>query len=108
MELVRYRDEETSALYKDGKLLEVADHYLIDEKISQLLGVIDINSDAFFRGGNDYDTVAKTLSEIAIYEQTAEETEAAAEAAEFERQARDLEQKAAELRLRAKNSWMTN
>jgi hypothetical protein len=102
MELVRYRDEETSALYQDGKLLDVGDHYIIDEKISQLLGVTDIHSDAFFRGGNDYDNVAKTLKEIAIYEEKAEETEAAAEAAELERQARELEQKAAELRLRVK------
>ena len=70
MELVRYDGtEEWSALYIDGKLDIVGDHYLIDERISELAGVTTRNSDSFMRDGEDRSSVAKTLEEIQEFEQ---------------------------------------
>lgn len=62
---VRYSgSDDWSALYIDGKLDRVGDHYLIDERISQLLGVEDISSDDFLRGGNQREDVAESLLDI--------------------------------------------
>ncbi len=55
---------EWSALYADGKLHTVGDHYLIDDALRELLGVKTIQSDDFMRGGNHYKNVAQTLTEI--------------------------------------------
>lgn len=68
MKLVRYSgSEDWSALYIDGQLDTVADHYLVDERISELLGVETVSSDDFMRGGNYREDVAKTLDEIEDY-----------------------------------------
>lgn len=69
MKLVRYNDEEWSALYVDGKLDEVGDSYLIDDRIAELYGVETYSSDAFMRGGNTREGVAKTLDELREWEQ---------------------------------------
>lgn len=70
MELVRYGGtEDWSALYIDGELDIVGDHYLIDERISELAGVTRRDSDSFMRDGEDRSSVAQTLEEIQEFEQ---------------------------------------
>jgi hypothetical protein len=65
MKLVRYTgSEDWSALYVDGELDRVGDHYLIDERIQELYKVEDIRSDNFMRGGNYSHNVARTLAEV--------------------------------------------
>jgi hypothetical protein len=96
MELVRYSgSSDWSALYVDGELDKVGDHYVIDERISALLQVDVRDSDAFMQGGNDYSDVAKTLDEIEQFETG----QSAAEQlrAELLAQAAILQAKAAEL-----------
>ena len=58
---------EWSALYVDGILDRVGDHYLADERIAELAGVEVIQSDAFLRGGESRSDVAATLFEISQY-----------------------------------------
>ena len=62
-----HEDEEWSALYVDGKLDRVGDHYLADERIRQLCGVRTVQDDAFMRGQSMRDGVAKTLDEVKAY-----------------------------------------
>lgn len=50
-----------SALYIDGKLELANDHYLIDDRISQILGVTEISSDDFELSNGE---IAQTLDEI--------------------------------------------
>jgi len=69
MKLVRYNAEEWSALYVDGDLRIVGDSYLIDEEISTIYGVEEIDSDVFLRGGNTREDVAKTLDEVYNYQE---------------------------------------
>lgn len=65
MDIVRYTsDGEWSALYVDGGLDRVGDHYMIDERISKLTEIITIYSDAFFLNGDSREDVAKTLKEV--------------------------------------------
>lgn len=68
MEIVRYEgSQEWSALYVDGVLDRVGDHYLIEERIQKLLGVEVIPSDDFMLGGNKRSSVAQTLIEAQEY-----------------------------------------
>lgn len=67
-ELVRYSgSNEWSALYVDGELDRVGDHYLIDERIADIAGVHNHYSNDFMRGGQSREDVAKTLVEINQY-----------------------------------------
>lgn len=43
---------EWSALYVDGKLYVIGDHYLADEAIRKLCGVVTVESGDFLRGGD--------------------------------------------------------
>jgi len=66
-DLVIYRGTgEWSALYMDGKLERVGDHYLINERIEELLGIQVVDSDDFLRGSDGRET-AQTLEEIETY-----------------------------------------
>lgn len=48
----RYIGEEWSALYDgSGDVVVYGDHYLVDDKIAELFGVIDIQSDDFLTNG---------------------------------------------------------
>lgn len=70
MDMVRFSGfGEWSALYVDGRLDCVGDHYVVDERISELLGVVTEYADAFMQGGNTYDDVAPTLEEAYAYMQ---------------------------------------
>jgi hypothetical protein len=60
--------EDWSALYVNGKLALVSDHYLIDEKIRQIFNVETIQSDSFMRGGDYASDVAPTIDDIRSYE----------------------------------------
>jgi len=63
---------EWSALYVDGKLDVIGDHYLADEHIRELCGVTVVESDDFLRGGDgvarkDGPGPARTLDEVYAY-----------------------------------------
>lgn len=66
--LIRYRGgDEWSALYVDGKLDRVGDHYWVEERIFELLGVEERYDDDFMRGQDHREGVAQTLEEIEEY-----------------------------------------
>jgi hypothetical protein len=95
-ELVVYSGSgEWSALYIDGKLDRVGDHYLIDERIRELYSVVTIHSDDFMRGGDQRSGVAIDLAEIRQYRQQREMNEAAAR--KMVEQAQELIDRAKEL-----------
>lgn len=97
MQVVRYSGEnDWSALYVDGKLERVGDHYLIDERISELLGVELEQNDDFMQGGKNYEDVAQTLDEARTYERTRLQKEFEIE--QLEQRAADLQQQADEIR----------
>lgn len=74
--IVRYDDEEWSALYIDGELARVGDSYLIDEYLEAMLSVKNINSNDYFLGREGrYENVAQTLAEIDEYLQAKEDEE---------------------------------
>lgn len=67
MEL-HYADE-WAALYVDGKLADngVGDAYRVEELAFEMAGVKQVKDDAFMRGQNQYDGVARTLDEVDEY-----------------------------------------
>lgn len=65
---VRYQDGELSALYVDGVLNISGEHHLVDERISELLGVERVKSNAFLLGQNSSSKVARTLDELDNWE----------------------------------------
>ncbi len=82
--------EDWSALYEDGELIEVGDHYWVQEKLLQLLGIEVIQSDDFIRGGDQREDVAQNLTAIAEWRRAKSVAEAQArmeKAAETLRQA---------------------
>lgn len=58
---------EWAALYVDGKLEVVGDNYLAEERAFELLGVRQVQDDAFMRGQTSRDGVAKTLADVESY-----------------------------------------
>ena len=98
MKLIVYKSEEVeegSALYVDGKLDRVWDHYLIDERIQELTGVISREGN-FLLGGNSYSDAAQTVEEIDTYESKRDQEKN--EAAQLEAQAAELIAQAKRLR----------
>lgn len=77
--VVHEGSDDWSALYVDGRLETVGDHYLIDERIRHLCQVETIQSDDFLRGGKTYADVAQTLGDIQQWQrdraQTAQDAE---------------------------------
>lgn len=72
-DLTRYRGSgEWSALYVNGNLDQVGDHYVIDERISEIAGVTVIHSDAFIRGGDQRENVAPDLDTVNNWEEDRE------------------------------------
>lgn len=67
MELEIHYAEEWAALYVDGKLEIVGDSYLAEDKTFALLGVKQVQDDAFMRGQTTRDGVARTLQDVAAY-----------------------------------------
>lgn len=86
---------EWSAVYADGLLVRVGDHYLADEWIREHFGVTTIQSDDFLLGGDGRDSVAQTLEELEAY--TRQRAELLARVAELRAEAAELEAKAQEL-----------
>lgn len=90
-------DNEWSALYIDGKLDRVGDHYLNEERIHAIFGVEDIYDEEEFWMRGDYtgSNVAESIEEIEEYKSrclTAEARAAAlrAQADELIRQAKEI------------------
>jgi hypothetical protein len=63
---IHYADE-WAALYVDGQLERVGDAYLAEERAFEVLGVAIIRNDAFMRGQDQRDGVAKTLDDVDAY-----------------------------------------
>lgn len=96
MKLVRYTGpNDWSALYVDGELETVGDHYLVDERIALLCGVELRDGDEFLLGGNSKAGVAHSLAEIDDFVNEADAKEEAADA--LRRQAAELLRQAEEL-----------
>ena len=93
-------NEEWSALYVDGKLDTVGDHYLADDRIRELAGVEVIHGDDFLRGGNQREDVAPTLEALCEWQQVRDRR--LAEAAELDRQVDRLRDRADALRDQAR------
>jgi len=99
---VRYTgSQEWSALYIDGELDRMGDHYLIDERIAELLGVEvrdGTEGNYFLRGGDgkhrigSHSNPARTLAEAEEYGRECEDAR---------RRVAELRQQAAELAKRA-------
>ena len=87
--------DDWSALYEDGKLVRVSDHYLIEEELHSRLGIEVVQSDDFLRGGNQRANAASTLTELQAYSDERQACEA--EAAALEAQAAELRRRAATL-----------
>ena len=58
---------EWSALYRNGKLERVGDHYWVEERAFFLAGVPVIQSDDFLMGGDGRDDVAQTVDDLRRY-----------------------------------------
>lgn len=92
--------EEWDALYVDGKLECVGDRYLIDERLREILGCVQVDSAAYFMGGKGYpEDVPKDLATVEAYRTTSVRSaqEARAQAAALRAQAAELEASAREL-----------
>lgn len=100
---IHYDSEDTggsgewAALYVDGKLDQVGDAYLAEERAFELAGVTIVHDSAFLRGGDGMDrgdgkTVAATLDEVAAYRQQRDANLA---------EARRLQEQAAQLQAQA-------
>lgn len=94
-----YTDEEWSALYIDGKLEIVGDHYLIDNRLQEILGVVTIESDAFMLGGSTHEDVAQTIDQIEAFEDAASKLRA--EASQLRSLAQEMQQRADSLEAEA-------
>lgn len=89
-------DGEWSAIYLDGKLQRVGDHYLADEWIREHFGVETVQSNDFFLGrGDQRRDVADTVEQIQAY--TAERSARLAKAYALREQAEALEAEAEQL-----------
>jgi len=96
-DIIVYRgSEDWSALYLDGKLIQLGDHYLVQEKIEEIFGIEVYDSDDFLRGGNSREYAAQTLEEVNEYRSKRSQIEL--DAFLLESQARTLEAQARKLR----------
>jgi predicted trehalose synthase len=88
---------EWSALYVDGKLDTVGDHYLAAERINELFGVVVIQSDDFLLGNPNASRqdVAQTMDRVAHYNKSRADRQT--QAAALREQAEALLEQAAEL-----------
>ena len=96
-DIIVYRgSDDWSALYLDGKLIQLGDHYLVQEKIEEIFGIEVYDSDDFLRGGNSREHAAQTLEEVNEYRSKRSQIEL--DALLLEAQARSLEAQARKLR----------
>lgn len=86
---------EWSALYVNGTLDRVGDHYLADERIAELAGVEIVQSDDFLCGGSTRKDVAVTLEELNAY--VTDRQERIRRAEQLRQQAAALNEEAARL-----------
>lgn len=73
---VHVGSSEWSAVYLDGKLQRVGDHYLAEEWLRDHFGVTEVYSDDFMMGGNDREHVAETVAQVTEYREMREAREA--------------------------------
>lgn len=84
MDLRLYKDEEWSALYVNGKLECVGDHYLADERLRAIMGVKEFDDNSFMRGGNHREQVAQTVEELEAYQDERDAERQQSDDAKFE------------------------
>lgn len=65
--------QEWSAVYLDGELQKIGDHYTIDEWLRAHFNVITVQADDFLRGQDTAEGSAQTLSEAIEYAKLREE-----------------------------------
>lgn len=70
---VKYEDEEHSALYKNGKLVQCGDDYLVGEWLENYLGVEIRYGRAYLVGTRN--SPSESLSKVEEFERGLEETE---------------------------------
>lgn len=92
-------DDDWSALYVDGSLEEVGDHYMVIDAALGILGVERVASNDFLRGGDSREDVASSLDEIEEYRELKARGEA--EPQLLEAYAEDLYEESAILQRRA-------
>lgn len=78
---------EWSALYVNGVLDRVGDHYVTEERVYELTGVTVEQTEDFMRGGDKRADVAPTLVDVDAYRVKREETERRAAALRDQAQA---------------------
>lgn len=91
--------DDWAALYIDGELHVEGHEYNVNERIFNLLGIKEVQDDAFMRGRTGHDT-APTLDDVRRYKEAREDTLARVE--ELRREADNLRLRAEELELEAK------
>lgn len=77
--LVRYSWDEWSALYVNGELAVVGDHYHSDEYLARMLGVDERDTGDFLDETGTYKGVAQTLAEAEARQEARLTREAEAE-----------------------------
>ena len=80
--------DEWSGLYADGELVEVGDHYVINEKAFALAHIEVIQSDDYMQGGRQRGEAAPTLNDVHAYADTRKSEKA--RAAQLRLRAADL------------------
>lgn len=85
-----------SALYINGKLERVGDHYLIHDRLMDKLGIAVEQSDAFLIGGDGRENAAQTVDEYRA--EVRRRATAAETAEELERRAAEMLAEAAAMR----------
>jgi hypothetical protein len=87
--------DEWSALYVEGVLTSVGDHYVVQEALLDILEISSEQSNDFMMGGNFRKDVANTVDEMLAYRRQREEREQ--RAADLRTRAQQLMREAAEL-----------
>lgn len=64
---IHYNDDNWAALYVDGKLEQVGDADLANERALEMLGVTLVHDDAFMRGQSQRVGVAQTLDAVKAF-----------------------------------------
>lgn len=95
-----HSSDEWTAVYLNGQLQRVGDHYLADEWLRSRVGVVEVDDDAFMRGGDQRSGVAQTLDLVRDYQENRDRLRA--DAASLREQAAALEAQAASLLTQSK------
>lgn len=96
---IHYSESDWAGLYHQGKLVYQGHEYQIHEKLTEMLGVVEVHDDAFMMGQQRKEGVAQTLDAVEDYKLRREDRREAAsrlreEAAAMVAKAVELEKEA--------------